>query len=152
MTTSDLALIDTNVLVYAMDNSSPYYTESKTLVEKGRKGELSLCVTPQILCEFYAVVTDSKRIKKPITRQEAIHELNRFIRSQNIRVIYVTSLVTKKILELLDQYPVVKQDIFDLKLVATMLSNNVTKLYTYNRSDFEQFTEIEVLSPQSTVV
>ena len=38
-------------------------------------------------------------------------------------------------------------EIFNLQLVATMLSNSVTRLYTYNQSDFSQFKEIEVLLP-----
>jgi hypothetical protein len=40
-----------------------------------------------------------------------------------------------------------KQEIFDLQLVATMLSNNVSRLYTYNKDDFIKFKEIEVLTP-----
>lgn len=32
-------------------------------------------------------------------------------------------------------------------LVATMLSNGLTRLYTFNREDFSRFKEIEVLTP-----
>jgi predicted nucleic acid-binding protein len=40
----------------------------------------------------------------------------------------------------------VKQmEIFDLQLVATMISNQVKQIYTVNRDDFVKFTEIEVL-------
>ena len=38
----------------------------------------------------------------------------------------------------------------DLALVdtnATMLGNDVRKIYTFDRSDFEPFDEIEVLAP-----
>jgi predicted nucleic acid-binding protein len=39
------------------------------------------------------------------------------------------------------------QEIFDLQLLATMLSNNITRLYTYNQQDFSKFKEIEALIP-----
>jgi hypothetical protein len=48
---------------------------------------------------------------------------------------------------LLRQHPVTGRKIFDIQLVATLLANGVRKLYTFNRSDFEPFTELEVLTP-----
>lgn len=50
-------------------------------------------------------------------------------------------------MNLVKKYEVTKQDIFNLQLVATMLSNNVTRLFTYNQDDFMKFSEIEVLTP-----
>jgi len=54
MTTSnDIALLDTNILVYTADTSTkPFHSASKTLVEKGLSGEISLCLAPQVLAEF----------------------------------------------------------------------------------------------------
>ena len=48
---------------------------------------------------------------------------------------------------LLKTYEVAKQEVFDLQLAATMLSNNVTRIYTYNQNDFSKFKELEVLTP-----
>jgi len=58
MNTSDnIALVDTNVLVYAADTNSPFREASKQLSDRGFRGEIRLVVTPQILMEFFAVVT-----------------------------------------------------------------------------------------------
>jgi len=38
-----------------------------------------------------------------------------------------------------------------MQLVATVLSNGVERIYTYNKSDFEQFTEIEALTPEEVL-
>jgi len=39
-------------------------------------------------------------------------------------------------------------DVFDVQLVvATMLENGSRRIHTYNRSDFEQFDEREVVTP-----
>ncbi|MBS4028270.1 MAG: hypothetical protein KGZ58_06495 [Ignavibacteriales bacterium] len=67
MTTSKLGLCDTNVLVYAADRMSPFYSSSLALRERGLQGEIAFCITPQILFEFYAIITDPKRTKNPRT-------------------------------------------------------------------------------------
>jgi len=58
MTTSEISLLDTNVLVYAADVTSPFHQDSRDLRDRGIKGEISLCVFPQIFYEFFAIVTD----------------------------------------------------------------------------------------------
>lgn len=55
-------------------------------------------------------------------------------------------LITR-LLNLIRKYPVTQQKVFDLQLVATMLGNGVDRIYTYNRSDFEQIDELEVVVP-----
>jgi hypothetical protein len=56
--------------------------------------------------------------------------------------------VLPKLLELIRKYPPTRQQIFDLQLVATMLINNVTLVYTFNRKHFENYQEIRVQTPQ----
>jgi predicted nucleic acid-binding protein len=58
MSTSDnRALIDTNVLVYAADTSSSFHKPSRQLRVRGFRGEIPFVVTPQVLMEFFAVIT-----------------------------------------------------------------------------------------------
>jgi predicted nucleic acid-binding protein len=38
-------------------------------------------------------------------------------------------------------------DVFDLQLAATMLANDVPRIYTFNREDFEVFPELAVVTP-----
>ena len=61
--------------------------------------------------------------------------------------IYPGGEVIREILELLKRYKVTRQEIFDLQLVATMLLNDVRRIYTYNSDDFDKYEEIEVLKP-----
>jgi predicted nucleic acid-binding protein len=46
MTTSDWALIDTNVLVYTADTTAAFHEPSKQLRDRGMRGELALAVSP----------------------------------------------------------------------------------------------------------
>ena len=147
MIISETSLLDTNLLVYAADNSSPFYHAAKVLREKGLRGEMSLCVCPQVLTEFYAVITDPKRVDNPRSQDEALIEMEKYFDSINILKIYPGPNIIEKTLDLLKTYKITRQGIFDLYLVATMLSNNVTRLYTYNQDHFSKFKELEVLIP-----
>ena len=50
-------------------------------------------------------------------------------------------------LDLLRRRPVTGGDVFDLQLVATMLANDVPRIYTFNGEDFEVFPELAVVTP-----
>ena len=60
-------VIDTNVLVYALDADAPQHATSRALLEAARAGQATLYVTSQILCEFYAVVTNPRMIRSTIS-------------------------------------------------------------------------------------
>jgi predicted nucleic acid-binding protein len=63
MNTSDPALVDTNVLVYAADTTTAFYEPSKQLRDRGLRSELTLVVSPQVLMEFFAVITDIEQVQ-----------------------------------------------------------------------------------------
>jgi predicted nucleic acid-binding protein len=149
MTTSDQrALIDTNVLVYAADTIAEFHEPSKQLRERGRGGEVSLVVTPQVLMEFFAVVTNPRRVTNPRSPEEAREEIEKYVGAVEMVKIYPHNDIIDRMLTLLRQYPqVTRQEIFDLYLVATMLSNGVTRIYTYNLQHFSRFHGIEALTP-----
>lgn len=147
MITSKTSLLDTNVLVYAADESSPFFDRSRNLLERGLAGESDLCVSLQNLSEFFAIVTDSKRVANPRSQEEALEEVKKYLQSGRIGKIYQGPATGEAMLDLMQRYPIKRQEIFDLQLVATMLSNQVSRIYTYNRDDFLKFTELEVLEP-----
>ena len=145
MSESNIAVIDTNVLVYAADESSEFHEASRALRDDEA---VALAVTPQILMEFYAIITDPRRVASPRSGEEARAEIEKYANSSHIMTLHPTPGVLSQVLTLLASYPqVTRQNIFDLFIVATMLGNGVNRIYTFNESDFALFTEIEVLRP-----
>lgn len=65
-------IVDANVLVYALDADAPQHPASRHLLDEGRSGATTLYVTSQILCEFYSVVTNPRRVAKPRKAADAI--------------------------------------------------------------------------------
>lgn len=58
-------IVDANVLVYALDADAPQHHACRRLLDEGRSGATTLYVTSQILCEFYSIVTNPRRVAKP---------------------------------------------------------------------------------------
>ena len=150
MTTSnDLVLLDTNVLVYAADETSPFHEASRSFRERGRNGEFIACVTPQVLFEFYSVVTDPRRVSSPLTAADAAGALAQYFSDAKIRKIHPGDDIGGAVLPLISKYAVTRQDVFDLVIVATMVANGLRKICTYDSTHFSRFAEIEVLRPDA---
>jgi len=148
MTTSELALLDTDILVYAADETSAFHAPAKQLRDRGVQGDIPVAVSPQILFEFFAVITNPRRVAQPRSPQEAWEEMEKYRRAATLRKIYPGDDIVNRILTLLEQHPhLTRQDIFDCVLVATMQTNGVRRIYTYNRQHFTPFPDIEVLTP-----
>src|SRR5271170_6696325 len=138
-------VVDANVLVYAIDTQSPQHLASRALLDAARAGSVKLYVSSQILCEFYSIVTSARRVlnpRSPADALTAISDLMGYLLILPILVQAVESLV-----DLLRRRPVKGGEIFDLQIVATMKTNGVLRIYTFNPDDFVPFAELEVLYP-----
>jgi uncharacterized protein len=138
-------LVDTNVLVYALDADAPQHLASRNLLHKGRNGATTLYVTSQILCEFYSIVTNARRVRRPQTAGGAMAAIDGLL-----TFLYVLPTPASSVeawLALLRRFPVTGADAFDLQLAATMLANDLHCIYTFNTADFESFEELVVSAP-----
>jgi predicted nucleic acid-binding protein len=98
--------------------------------------------------EFFAVITSPRRVTTPRSPEEARAEVEKYARAANILKMYPDSTALEQTLDLMQQHPqVTRQDIFDLFLVATMMANGVTRIYTFNQQHFTRFAGVEVLTP-----
>ena len=143
----DLALVDANVLVYATYPESEHHVPARALLDRAQSGQVRLCVTSQILAEFYAVVTDSRRVTEPRQPEEAIEAVQDFLHMPGLTLLPMPADVVPRWIDLARKYPVTRGAIFDIQLVASMLANDVPRIYTFNRPHFEKLAELEVLTP-----
>jgi len=146
---STLALVDTNVLVYAVDTEAKQHAVSRALLVQARDPGAGLCVTPQNLAEFYAVLSDRRRVRSPRSPTETVHAITDLLSLPGLALLAVPVDVAKRFIDLLQRHVIVAQHTFDAYLVATMLGNGVTRIHTFNAADFAAFNEIEVLIPRA---
>ena len=138
-------IVDANVLVYALDADAPQHAAARALVEAARAAPTTLFVTSQILCEFYSIVTNARRVLKPRSPSDALSAISGLLAFLHVLPVPVHTVAGW--LDLLRRHPVTGGDVFDLQIVATMQANGVQRIYTFNTADFEVFTELSVVMP-----
>jgi predicted nucleic acid-binding protein len=138
-------ITDTNVLVYALDADAPQHESARALLEAARDGSATLYVTSQILCEFYSIVTNARRVAKPRSSAEALDAISDLLAF--LHVLPVPAHAVEGWMNLLRRRPVTGGDVFDLQIIATMQANDVQRIYTFNAGDFDVFGEISVITP-----
>ena len=102
-------------------------------------------MTSQILCEFYSIVTNARRVPKPRSPADALSAISGLL--SFLQVLPIPVHAVEGWIALLRRRPVTGGDIFDLQIVASMKANGVQRIYTYNAEDFEMFPELAVLIP-----
>jgi toxin-antitoxin system PIN domain toxin len=140
-------VLDANILIYAVEASAPQHINSRVLIEAARDPGTILYLTSQALCEFYSIVTNPRRVAVPRSPAEALHAISALLALPGIRVLPTPARAVVSLMALLQRHPVTGGDVFDLQLVATMQANNIQRIYTFNKQDFEAFPELTVIVP-----
>jgi predicted nucleic acid-binding protein len=138
-------IVDANILVYAMHADAPQHAASRALLDAARDSSTTLYVTSQILCEFYSIVTNARRVPNPRSPDEALRAISGLL--SFLHVLPIPARTVEGWLGLLRRHPVTGGDVFDLQIVATMQANGIQRIYTFNRDDFEVFPELAVVKP-----
>src|SRR3989339_182311 len=138
----NICLLDTNIFVYALNKDSEFHTNCKKIINDALYGKIKAAVADKSLYEFFAIITDNRRIEKPIKPSQAISIIELIIESE-IEILYSSKNTIFRTLELANKYNVKKQYIFDYVLAGIMLSNGITDIYTYNKKDFLKIKEIQ---------
>lgn len=75
-----MILLDSNILVYADQEEEEHHLVAKALRDQGQQGEISACIAPQVLSEFFAIVTRTgkHRASRPLSPAEAAEEVQKY--------------------------------------------------------------------------
>ncbi len=145
---SEKYLIDTNVLIYSLDKTSKYNKISRNIIDQIFDGKRNGVLATQNVLELYASVTSPRFIPHSLTPKQANSEMARLSKSpfEIISPHPETLAITQK---LCVQTKITGKKIFDVFLIATMLSNNVSNIVTVNIRDFQPFDKyIKVIHPE----
>jgi predicted nucleic acid-binding protein len=138
-------IVDTNVLVYALDADAPQHGAARALLETARDAPATLFVTSQILCEFYSIVANPRRVPNPRSAADALAAISDLLAF--LHVLPVPADTADRLLDLLRRHPVTGSEVFDVHIAATMQANGVGRIYTFNVADFGFFRELLIVTP-----
>ena len=138
----DETFIDTNILVYAFDESEKQKrAKAKKIVSDATTGEMTAVVSNQVLAEFFMVVTT--KIEEPISAANAKIIVDGIIDSLHWKKINYTSKTVSKAIE---ASIAEKNHFWDALIKETMLENRVYAIITENTKDFKS-GQIKVINP-----
>ena len=140
-------LLDSNVLVYAYDRLSVNHVEAKSLVDKALSKELEVCLCPQVLWEFFAVITNPRRASSPMGVGDASDLCLDLWECSEVEKITPSSSVCSMVFQLAKERNLSAAEIFDCVLAATAKENGVDCIYTENVRDFRSYGFLKVMNP-----
>ena len=146
-----LALLDTNVLVYAAYRRSPLHAPAAALVDRALRERGLYCVAPQNLVEFAAVTTRRRAGEQPMPAEEVLRITKTLYRSRTLVKIYPQRGTVARTMSEGARLGIYGAAWYDLFLAITMNDAGVRELITENVSDFEPLEFLRVRAfPEAT--
>lgn len=129
--------IDTNVLVNSRVPGAPDHDVARVSLGRAFRDPEPLRISRQVIREYLAVVTRPQTWPVAITREEALDDVSRLIRS--FEILEDGPAVTESLVGLCREVLVEGRQIHDANIVATMLAHRERRLLTFNTADFRRY-------------
>ena len=132
-------LVDTNILVYAIDEDSEFFTKSRSIL---RKTECELCTTSKNFAEFLAVTTRGQN--SPLSMDDALEVIEDYL--SVLTVLFPNDQSFGAFRELLSKYQPTGLKVHDFEIISIALAHKVSQIATFNTKDFRRVEEIKLLT------
>ncbi len=141
-------LVDTNVLVRSVERAHPLMRVSRDALRHFHRQNHELCITPQVIREFWNVST------RPITVNGLGYDVpaaDRLVsRIETLFTLLPDSLETfRKWRLLVVRHEVKGAKVHDAHMVASAASHDVSSILTFNAADFERYSDVTAFDPAS---
>jgi predicted nucleic acid-binding protein len=130
--------LDTNILVYAIESAGPEAAKSATALGLARRADV--CLSAQVLGEFYRAVTSPRRAV-PLTHDEAVAWVQLWKR-HDVRAITVPHVDLA--LHLADRF---RLSYFDALIVSAARLAGCAVLYSEDFNDSKDYDGVRVENP-----
>ena len=138
--------VDTNVLLYSFNVTSPHNAVAKKTLEALLSQQEDVAFTDIVMFEFIAQATSINRPGPSPTAGQAIAQLENWLTSKSAKVIRSKPGDFKTFARLCAESGRSGQNLFDVQVAAICIDNGVTEFVTADKG-FEKFTELRVRNP-----
>jgi hypothetical protein len=80
-------VLDANILAYAVNADAAQHAASRALLEAARDPSITLYVTSQILCEFYSLITNPRRVAVASSPTEGLRIISAMLAFPGLHVL-----------------------------------------------------------------
>jgi len=140
-------VVDTNVLIYAVDSHAPEHKKCRQLLSALREGETPWHLTWGILYEFLRVSTHPRVFQHPLSVVSAWSFLRMLFLTSGMTLLTETDRHAQMADEVFNEVSRLSGNLFfDAHTVVLMREHGLKRIYTRD-TDFHRFRHIEVLDP-----
>ena len=130
-------LVDTNVLIYSIDEDSKYFKEAQTILQNQT---YDLYTTSKNISEFLVVMTKLPQISISTRGAlEVLRDLTSFI-----TILYPTPSSNILFQEMLEKYHPIGFKTHDYEIASIALNHQINRIATFNKKDFAEIEELEL--------
>jgi toxin-antitoxin system PIN domain toxin len=138
--------VDTNILVYAHREDSPFHAEASGCVRDLAQGSHSWAVPWPCLHEFFSIVTHPRIYAPPSPPAAALNQIDAWLASPTLVLLSETDEHWPRLRGLLQPGSVAGPVVHDARIAALCMQHGVSQLLTADR-DFSRFAGLKTRNP-----
>ncbi len=138
--------LDTNLLIYAHRQDSPFHGAAQGVVAALAEGRASWAIPWPCLHEFFAIATHARIYSPPSTPDQASRQIEAWLASPSLLLLAENERHWPQLRGLIDQARVRGPMVHDARIAALCLSHGVRELWSADR-DFSRIPGLRVRNP-----
>jgi uncharacterized protein len=138
--------VDTNVLVYAHREDSPWHAPALAALTGLAEGRSAWAIPWPCLHEFLAIVTHARIYRPPTPLAIALDQVSAWLESPSLVPLAENETYWAALQECLAAGRVVGPQVHDARVAALCLAHGVRELWTHDR-DFGRFSTLAIRNP-----
>jgi toxin-antitoxin system PIN domain toxin len=142
-----MLVVDTNVLVYAADEDSPFYAACRGWLERQRDRADAWYTTWAILYEFMRITTHPRVMRHPWSAPQALSFVDAMLASRGLSVLVASERHAAVARQVIAEIPHIAGNLLhDAHTAILMREHGIHRICTRD-ADFHRFTFLQVLDP-----
>ena len=142
-----MQVLDTNILVYAVDELSEFHIACRQFLDRCREGPAPAYISWNVGYEFLRVITHPKATHAPLTASHASNFLQKLLASPGVEELRPTHRHAGVLAQTLAEFPEARGNLFhDLHTAVLMREHGISRICTRD-ADFHRFPFLTVVDP-----
>jgi toxin-antitoxin system PIN domain toxin len=141
-----LIAVDTNILIYAHREDSPFHEPSAACIAELAEGAAAWAIPWPCVHEFLAIVTHPRIFSPPSTLEQAFAQIEAWLASPSVTLLAESATHWATLRSFLAAARVAGPQVHDGRVAALCRQHGVRELWTADR-DFSRFSGLTVVNP-----
>jgi toxin-antitoxin system PIN domain toxin len=138
--------LDTNILVYAHREDSPFHAAAFECVRRSAEGRAPWALPWPCLHEFFAIATHPRIYDPPTPAAKALDQIDAWLESPSVVLLAESPVHWATLRELLVKARSAGPAVHDARIAALCLQHGARELWSADR-DFGRFPGLKVVNP-----